>query len=68
VKTYRRQMRGSYGEKIRAVGSYLRGFRVRDRRGQPDPRLNDGWSEREAERLAREYGDFGDCWWPGREG
>lgn len=58
----------SIGQRIRDFGEQLRDLMfVRRfwRRQGPDMRLNDGWSQRDLERLAQEYGDGGDCWWAG---
>ena len=56
------------GIKIRELGEQLRRLEfVPNRSGRrgPDMRLNDGWSAEADAQSRQEYGDNGDCWWPG---
>ncbi len=54
--------------KIQGLGQVLKDIAERctpPRKGEPDRRLNDGWSAQDEERSWQEYGDGGGCWWRG---
>jgi len=63
------RMNHRFCEKLRAFGERLRGLN-RMQRDIPQAQLagnvNDQWLGQSEDLSWQQYGDGGDCWWPGR--